>query len=702
MTRARLLLVALTAGTLTTSALDAQQDTSLAILKPVVVTVTRGSGRTILGSPFAISIIDSLGARPGLRRASMDETIAFVPGLVTVSRNNPAQDPRLSIRGFGARSAFGVRGVRVLRDGMPVTLPDGQTPLDYVSLESVGRIEVLRGAASALYGNASGGVVDLKSIDASSAPLAFHVKQWLGANALQRSVLSASGTQDKASYLGDVAYSRSNGSREHSAQRTITGFARVQARAKATDLALTAMVLDNPLSQNPGALTLEEMRADPAMADALSVRRNARKAVRQIQLGASAQRSTSLTDIALSAYGGARSLDNPLTFAVVEIGRHAWGASASLRTRRPLAGIHHSIAAGLDWQAQNDLRKNFTACADTMTIAIPTPACPTPGSDRGVVTLDQREVVNSTGVYASDEIEIRPRLSLTAGIRGDRIRFSVRDKLVNEANPDDSGDRTLAAISPVAGILARLAPTHSLYANVSSAFETPTATELGNHEDGSAGLNPDLDPQRSLTTEGGIKGLVADDFRYDMAVFRTSVRDELVPFEIPASNGRRYFRNAGRTSRSGAELSADVSMQPLSLRLAYTYSHFRFREYELDSEDFAGNVIPGIPAHRVQAGVTLARQMGFLVMETEYAGKAWLDDANTVSAPPYGVTHLRAGFELPRINPRFAVSMGVENIFDRVYSSSLSVNAARGKYYEPAPRRSLFVALSVSGELRGK
>lgn len=699
MNQARALLLALGFLTLAADRIEAQRDTSVATLKPVVVTVTRGSGRTVLGSPFAISIIEPDSARPGQRHASIDETLGLIPGVLTVSRNNPAQDPRLSIRGFGARSAFGVRGVRVLRDGMPVTLPDGQTPLDYVSLESVGRVEVLRGAASALYGNASGGVIDLRTLAPPSVPLDLKAAQWLGTSQLSRSVLSASGTQGNATYVGDVSHSRSDGSRDHSTQRATIGFARVGLRSKGTDFAITTMALDNPLAQNPGSLTLEEMQEDPAHADALSIRRNARKSVNQIQVGASLTRSTSRGDAALSMYGGARSLDNPLTFAVVEIGRHTWGASASLRTRRDFLTVHHSLAAGLDWQAQNDLRKNFAACTDSVPTTIPTATCPTVGSGRGIVTLSQRELVNSIGLYASDEIQIHPRLSFTAGIRGDRIGFAVRDRLVSELNPDDSGDRSLAAVSPVLGVVAQLAATNSLYANVSSAFETPTATELGNHADGSAGLNSDLDPQRSLTAETGIRGWIGEAWRYDFSLFSTSVRDELVPFEIPSSNGRRFFRNAGRTMRRGVEASADFSVKPISLMLAYTRFDFRFREYQLGTDDFAGNAIPGIPADRIQAAVAIAGEGRFVVLESEYSGKAWLDDANTATAPAYAVAHLRAGFQMPRVSPRFAVTAGIGNIFNRVYASSLSVNAARGKFFEPAPRRNIFVGLSFSGRL---
>jgi iron complex outermembrane receptor protein len=675
--------------------LRAQTDSAVVALKPVVVTVTRGSGRTVLGSPFAITIAEPDSVRPGQRHGAIDETLALIPGVTAVNRSNPAQDARLSIRGFGSRSAFGVRGIRVLRDGMPVTLPDGQTPLDYVSLESVGRIEVLRGAASALYGNAGGGVIDLRTRAPSLSPVFVEGKQWLGSDAMSRTVFAASGTAGRATYAGDVAHARSDGARDHSAQRGTTGFARAAVRSGGSEYALSIMALMNPHAENPGALTLDEMRTDAGMADALSVRRNARKSVNQVQIGATASRSLGQSDISLSLFGGARSLDNPLTFAVVEVGRHAWGASVVARTRRNLFGLDHALSLGIDAQSQNDLRRNFAACADTVVAAAPTATCPDPGSDRGIVTLDQRELISSVGVYLSDEVQLHERVSVTAGVRGDRVRFEVKDRLIGATNTDDSGDRTLDALSPVAGIVARMAATHSLYANVSTAFETPTATELGNREDGSAGINPDLDPQRSLTGEAGAKGWIGSHFRYDVAAFRTSVRDELIPFEIPASNGRRYFRNAGRTLRHGAEIGADISVAPATLMIAYSWSRFRFTEYSTGGGDFDGNVIPGIPAHRVQSALRLTRRTAFVLVENEYAGSSWLDDSNTVRADSYAVTSLRTGFDVVRRTQRLSVAAGVQNLFDRRYASSLAINAARGKYFEPAPPRSFFFGVSL-------
>jgi iron complex outermembrane receptor protein len=674
--------------------LAAQQDSSAAKLDPVVVTVTRGTARTVLGSPFAISVTRPDSTRPGLRNTSFEESIALVPGVTSVTRNNPSQDPRLSIRGFGARSAFGVRGIRVLRDGIPLTLPDGQTPLDYMSLESVGRIEVLRGAASALYGNAGGGVVDLHTDEPPLKP-AIEAKQWLGSNAFARSVIQGAGTAGVLDYNADLSYTTSDGSRAHSRQRNTIGFSRARLETRNFTYSLSVMGLDNPLAENPGALTLEEMKSDPKMADALSVRRNARKAVNQLQVGLSAQRSTSRSDISFSAYNGARSLDNPLTFAVVEVGRHTWGATGAVRTRREIAGRTHSISIGFDAQSQNDLRRNFAVCADTVPSTIPTQTCPVPGSDRGAVTLDQRELVRGVGAYAGDEFDLTGRLKAGIALRADQIRFEVKDRFIANDNPDDSGDRTLGSLSSAAGILARLSPAHSLYFNFASAFETPTATELGNHPDGSAGINQDLDPQRSYTIEGGVKGYAGSFGRYDVALFDTRVRDELIPFEIPGSSGRRYFRNAGRTVRRGIEAGGDITRSIATLTVAYSYSHFLFDEYRVGTDDFAGKTIPGLPRHRLQSSLRLAAGKSFLVIENEVSGRAFADDANTFKAPGYSVSHARIGRRFNIGSPTVSLVLAAQNIFDRVYSPSLAVNAARSKYFEPAARRTLQGSVSV-------
>ena len=679
----------------------AQEDSASTSLEPVVVTVTRGTGRSLLGSPFALSVTNPDSMRPGQRHTGIDESLALIPGLSSTSRNNPSQDPRLSIRGFGARSAFGVRGIRVLRDGMPLTLPDGQTPLDYLSLESVGRIEVMRGSASAVYGNASGGVIDLITEDPSRALVALDIRQFLGEDGFRRSVGAVSGTTGRMSYIGDIAHLTNDGARDHSGQRATSGFGRLVYSDDGGRAWVSLMGLNNPLALNPGALTIDEMRASPDAADPQSIRRNARKSVRQVQVGTGASRAFANGTISLSAFGGARSLDNPLPFAVVEIGRHTWGASASITGDTRIAQRPHRFSAGAELQSMNDLRRNYAPCADTVPRTTPTATCPDIMSERGIVTLDQRERVSSVGVYLTDQIEISRRVTASAGIRADNVRFRVEDRLISQSNPDDSGNRSLRSISPLFGVVLRTGSLNSIYANVSSAFETPTATELGNQPDGSAGINRELDPQRSATVEAGARGFLGP-FRYDAAAFTTRVSDELVPFEIPDSNGRRYFRNAGRTTRRGAELGGDLSWRTATLMASWTYSRFRFNSFAVGENDFSGNQIPGIAEHRFQAALKLGDNSTFGMVEAEAAGPSYADDANTFRAPGYSVFHVRAGYAPLRGSPRLSLTVGIQNVLDRSYASSIAVNAARSRYFEPAPGRTFFVGATAGATVRSR
>lgn len=671
-----------------------QDSTSVPTLHPVIVTVTRGIGTSPLDAPFAMTVLRPDSARPGQRHTALDESLSLVPGLTAVNRTNPSQDPRISIRGFGARSTFGVRGVRVLRDGIPLTLPDGQTPVDYLSLESVGRIEVIRGAASALYGNASGGVIDLRTAAPPAQRIAGEISQWLGDYGFSRTTIKGGGISGPAYYQADASLTHNGGFRIYSRQRTTSGFARAGAVLAGTDYAVSLLGLDMPVAQNPGALTLLQFRANPRLADQPSVNKAARKVVRQIQIGLSGERQLARDEISASAYFGGRSLYNPLTFAVVDVGRRTYGASGRFAHLSPLANRANKLTAGFDLQAQNDSRRNFTNCNNAPPLVVATATCPAVGAEEGTITLDQRELVSSAGAYVSDELRLTARLRLSGGLRGDNISFEVRDRLIGTGNPDDSGRRTLRALTPYLGLVSRIGASQALYANVASAFETPTATELGNHPDGSAGINQDLKPQKSTTYEAGYKGTVSDALRYDLAAFVTRARDELVPFEIPASGGRRYFRNAGRTTRRGAELGVSVTKGPLLLSGAYSWSDFRFDRYVTGTTVFDGNRIPGLPMHRAQVSATFSGRPLFVVAEGELASGAFVDDANSARAPGYGVLHLRAGTNELLGSPLSLVA-GVQNLFNRLYSPSLSVNAAGGKFFEPAAKRTFYLGAKI-------
>ena len=664
---------------------------------PPVVTVTRDIERSPLDLPFAISSLRPDSLAPGQTHTQVDQTLGLLPGVTVANRTNPSQDTRVSVRGFGARSQFGARSIRILRDGIPLTLPDGQTPIDYLDLESVGRVEVIRGPAAALYVNASGGVIDLRSIYPPSVPFAVQGRSWNGGSGFERYAGLFGGSAGPTSYQGNIGRTQSDGYRQYSHQRLTNAFTRVATKLGGSELSLIGMGLDMPLAENPGALTRAQADSAPDQADRFSVQKKARKVVHQVQLGLSDRTPIAgQGEFSAQVYGGTRSLYNPLTFAVVGVDRRQGGAGARVTVPWNLAGTMNRASVGIDAQWLNDARKNWANCNSVPTANA---SCPSVASEKGILTLDQRELVSSVGPYLRDEIDVG-RVRATAGVRADRVRFEVRDHFLSDGR-DDSGARSLNAVSPMLGLAARVSSFQSFYATVGSAFETPTTTELGNQADGSAGLNRDLKPQYSTTYEVGTKGVAIANLQYDVALFDTEVRDELIPFEVPGGNGRTYYRNAGRTRRQGVELEVSTELGPVSVTAAYALSHFRFRDFVNGAAQYAGNAIPGIPEHQLQAAATWHLPRAFVVAEAIAKSQVWVNDANSVAAAGFAVFNLRVGGTATFGKPWLSPVAGVQNLFDRHYIGSVAVNAsgatiAATKFYEPAPGRTWLVGLSAA------
>ena len=660
-----------------------------------VVTVSRDVGRSVLDLPYAITSVRPDSQRPGQQHLAADQALFGLPGVVVATRTNPSQDVRIAVRGFGSRSSFGVRSVRILRDGMPLTNADGQTPLDYLDLESIGRIEVIRGTAASLYGNASGGVIDIRSAAAPADNFAAQLRSEGGTYETSRFSGVIGGTFTGGSYDANVGHTSTNSYREYSAQRLTNGYGRILYTSGGTDFELQVMGIDEPTAQNPGALTAAQADSAPWMADPSQRRKHARKEVTMVQTGLSARHALMGTgELFAQIYGGGRDLYNPLTFAIVRVDRGQWGGAARATAPLQLFGLDNRASIGVDVQGVSDHRFNWANCNG---VANPTATCVNLGNEQGARSLDQQEKVSSVGPYLRDEVQFGERYTLSAGIRADYVKFEVVDHFpVSPTNPDDSGDRTLHAWSPMVGFVVKLSPLHSAYANVSRAFETPTTTELGNQANGSGGFNPDLQPQLSTSYEIGLKGIALTRVQYDLAGFDTEVHDELIAFEVPDGNGRTYYRNAGKTRRQGIEAAVQADVDAFTIAASYTYSHFRFREYTANSVNLAGNTIPGIPVHQLQASATYHYRTLFATVEGQGKSKQYVDDKNSASAAGYGIMNLRAGGTALFGRPWLAPSIGLQNVLDKHYIASVAINAAAGKFYETSPGRALYVQLTAA------
>jgi iron complex outermembrane receptor protein len=670
-------------------------------MQPVSVTVTRDAARSMLELPFALARITPDSLHPGLRRTSLGELLLGIPGVQVQDRNNPTQDPRLSVRGFGARSAFGVRGVRVMRDGIPLTLPDGQTPIDWLDLESVGAVEAIRGTAAALYGNASGGVVSVRSKAPDATPLSISARGWGGGNIERTSVLasgsgpaSLAGVRDPG-YLVSATRTQGEGPREYSRQKATSLFARALGTVGETRLELQGVRYDSPTGQNPGALTKAELKRDPRLSDSLNITKFSRKAVQQSQVALIASRGSGAGEMNATVFAGTRTLDNPLPFAIVALDRTTYGGSLRAGAETAVNGLPLRLTAGVDAQTQKDDRFNFENCADVTSATVVSAKCPRLHEERGATRLDQREEVSGQGAFVRYELEVPRRLLGSVALRYDRVRFGLIDHFITSTNGDDSGNRTLTAFSPMVGLVWRVKPLMSLYANAASAFETPTITELTNQPDGKLGLNQALAPQRTRTFELGVQAIVGGHVRFDGAVFGASANDELVGFDVPGAAGRRAFRNAGRTRREGLESNVMYAGAWGEAGGAYTLSRFRFVNYTVGTANYAGHPIPGVPVHQGQAYLTLRSHGWYATGDANAASRVVADDAASVFADAWTIFGFRVGRAPGAGTLQLEPMFGIDNVFNRTYASSVVINATRGRYYEPGFGRRIYAGLKV-------
>ena len=643
-------------------------------LLPPIVVVTRAPTSLEL-VPAAVDVLDSVSLRRGRRTLGLAEALTDLPGTYVADRGTFALDQRISLRGFGSRSAFGTRGIVILLDGIPQTLPDGQSQFTNLELADIARVEVLRGSTSVLYGNGAGGVVNLISAPAADRQLAGRVRVETDADGMVKAHGRASFRSGPASAVVSLSRAVGDGYRAHSAADLRRLGLDLGYRAGGTSVSVRFKAADDPLAENPGALTPEEFAVRPRLAAPNNVARNAGKAVNQQQLALQLDHAAADgSHFSLALFGLRRDLDNPLaTNTTIRILRRAGGIRTSAVRRLGRGMAHPVLTAGVDAQWMRDERTNLTPSH----VAVPD------------TTVNQLERVRSIGPFLRAVWRPMPMWRFEGGVRRDQIHFAVRDRL--DDGSDDSGDRSMGAWSVSGGATFLGAGSVTPYVSASTSFDTPTTTELAVQQEG-GDFNPDLDPQRTVMLEIGARGRTGA-VQWSAAIFQAQVRDAIVPFE--QVDGRSYYANAGRVRNRGAELGVEAALrQGWSVWGALTLADYRFTDYTLvsgaDTTVLDDNRPAGVPSTFARIGVRGDVGRGWIAGEHTVSGHLWADDANTIRVEPWHSSTLRGGYELAVGRMQLAPFAGVANLWNAQYVGSVAINGFGRRVLEPSPGRSFF------------
>ncbi|MFC4635394.1 TonB-dependent receptor family protein [Dokdonia ponticola] len=635
--------------------------------------------------PAAVSVYQAVPEDATRQQLSLQEYTQQTPGLFAQNTNNFAQDLRISIRGFGARSAFGIRGIKLIVDGIPETTPDGQGQLDNLTLGIIDRIEIVKGTSSSLYGNASGGVINIQTIDEVDQPFS-HWKGSVGSYGFQNFQATGGINAENATYIFHGNYTATDGYRDQS------GFKQVNTNFKANfevsdKLTIRALLnySDSPEAEDAGGLTLEEVQENRRQARDRNVLFDTGETIRQFKVGLSTTwEKNKHTTVAGYLFYNNRQFDGKLPFefgGIVDLGRDYIGQGASLTYSKG----KNTLRVGYDFGYQNDDRQRFRNLE----------------GEQGDQTFDQKERFTNLGVYVTDHLEI-DQWYITGGVRFDYNRLAAVDAFLD--NGDDSDNITLNAVNPSIGVSYAFLPagkagasTHSVYTNVATSFETPALSELSANPSDEQGFNDALEAQKATSYEVGFKGQFDSTFRYQVAFFRIDTQDDLVPFELEAFPDRTFFRNAGSTNRTGVEVEGVYAFaKAWTVSAAYTFSDFTYSDFTTPNGTFDGKALPGIPKHLANFGIQYRSEKGFYAsVQASIVGLQYANDSNETEVEGYENISIRSGYDFNYKNVIIQPYIGVNNLLNQAYTDNVRINAFGGRFFEPAPRFNGFGGIIV-------
>lgn len=647
--------------------------------------------------PYAIDVVDADEFRGSIVGVNASELLSRVPGVIARNRHNYAQDLQISVRGFGSRTAFGVRGVRLIGDGIPASNPDGQGQAALFNLDTVERAEVIRGPFAALEGNHAGGVIRFHSRTGSGPPR-LEAQALAGAWGTRRFGLRAEGERGGVGYLFDSSRFETSGFQRHSAARRDTGFAKLDLNP-ADDLRLTLVAnsLTQPYTDDPQGLSYNTWRDQPRTTEAPARDFNTRKRIRHLQGGVRMVHTVGDNELTLNLHGGTRRVvqfqsipvapqANPRhAGGVIDLDRRFEGLGLRWSRDMDLGTAFANVSAGVDFERSKDVRRGFeNFIGDRIGV-------------RGALRRDESNSVSSLAPYVLASWADGP-WTWSGGVRYNQVRFEVRDRYIAAGNPDDSGRLAFSRITSAVGLAYALSPSIQVFASMGTGFETPTLNELS-YATPESGFNFALGPSRSRQWEVGLKHRNGANTRFDLVLFSIDTRNEIV---VSASaGGRTSHTNAARTRRDGLEFGFATELGAgLSASGAVTLIDARYtRGFQSgDNHIDRGNRMPGIAKLTAYGEIAWRPAEGVRVgLEAEHRGRLWVEDRNRARpAPAHTLLHLSANAE-QKVGPwTFGQTFRIDNLADRRHVASVIVGAAGERFYEPGPPRSWFAGLRLS------
>lgn len=656
-----------------------------------------------LDTPAAVSVVNGDEMRQAAPRVNLSESLGAVPGLQVQNRQNYAQDLQLSIRGFGSRSTYGVRGLRIYVDGIPATMPDGQGQTSNIDIGSVDTIEVLRGPFSALYGNSSGGVINITS-QTGTQPPTVEASSYYGSFGTWHYGMKATGAVGDGSHAGDVDYTVStnrfttHGYRDHSGTRKNLANARLGVRIN--DVSKLTLLLNSVdiKANDAGGLTADEWRDNPRQSPR-GDQYNTRKNTRQTQAGLRYERQLSAQDdLSVMMYAGEREttqfqsiprapqLKPSHAGGVIDLTRHYQGIDTRLTHRGELL-VPVTLTAGLDYENMSERRKGY----ENFVMVNGAPQY----GEQGALRRNERNLMWNVDPYLQTQWQLTDKLSLDAGVRYSSVWFDSNDYYITPGNGDDSGDASYHKWLPAGSLKYALTDAWNVYLSAGRGFETPTINELSYRSDNQSGLNFGLKPSTNDTVEIGSKTRIGNGL-LTAALFQTDTDNEIVVDS--SSGGRTSYKNAGKTRRQGMELGLDQQFgESWRLKAAWTWLDATYRTNVCGDASCNGNRIPGIARNMGYASFGYQPEQGWYAgSDIRYMSDIMANDENTAKAPSWTVVGLTTGYKWSYGRMDMDLFGRVDNLFDREYVGSVIVNESNGRYYEPAPGRNYGIGLNLA------